>query len=214
VYNHQYVLTVFLKRRKAGRRIVMRKQVMTGILVLLALLVFPAMLIFANGDYTVSPENLSTPSVPTPETIATPNPHPISPPEPPDGSPVLDISYDNGKQGSRFVLRTTLFDDLTGVHVLIKVLINEQNVANISLDCDNPTIVLRTVQSAQDGKYQVSLVGLASGYTLATTQYTLDANAPLREDLPAKVVLVDVPAHIAPVQEQQRFSLYFPLVVR
>jgi predicted nucleic acid-binding protein len=26
--------------------------------------------------------------------------------------------------------------------------------------------------------------------------------------------ITDVPAHIAPVQEQQRFSLYFPLVVR
>jgi hypothetical protein len=142
---------------------------------------------------------------PTPETTPTltPTPDPAAPPE-------LEMNYNTGKPGSRFVLKGFNVGSVSSISVLI----NGQSVVNVNVSGGSFTIVLITAANAQPGIYQISVVassGLTADEVLASTRYTLDADALLREEQPADVTQVDVPETIVPMQEQ---PVYLPLIIR
>jgi hypothetical protein len=93
-------------------------------------------------------------------------------------------------------------------------MVNGEFVVNVSISDGSFTLVLMTAQDAQAGVYQADAVtteGLAADETLASIRYTLDADAPLREEQPAEATSVDVPASIAPMEVP---PVYLPLVRR
>jgi len=129
----------------------------------------------------------------------------------PGSLPRIELNHNTGKPGSIFVLNGTLFDGVTHVNILV----NGQSVAtNILVEGGSFTILLITSPDAPMGIYRVSVVassGLAADEVLASTHYTLEADAPLREEQPTGVTEVDVPADIGPTQLQ---FVYLPLVMR
>jgi hypothetical protein len=148
----------------------------------------------------------------TPTPVVTPTLTPTLTPTPdPGNSPDLDLNHNTGKPGSVFVLNGSLFGGVTSISVLV----NGQSVVNnVNVSDGSFTIVLITAANAQPGIYQISVVassGLAADEVLASTRYTLDADASLREEQPADVTQVNVPETIAPMQEQ---FIYLPLVMR
>jgi hypothetical protein len=139
---------------------------------------------------------------------ATTEPEPTPTPEP---QPALELNHDTGKPGSTFVLSGSNFENTTTVSIAI----NGENVQEISISGGGFTLVIITSESAEPGVYRVTVTAsgaaLAQDASTATTQYTLDDTAPLREEQPPDTTTVDVPTTIEPLDLQ---NLYLPLITR
>ncbi len=145
---------------------------------------------------TATPDADTTPTA-TPETGSTRN---------------VTINYGTGKPGSRFVIRGYNFVSISNVNVSV----NGSSVTSISISNNSFTISLVTSSSAQVGTYRVS-ISTSSGRLAAddddtlSTEYILDADAPLREEQPDDATVVEVPETIPPAAA---LAVFLPLVVR
>ena len=125
-------------------------------------------------------------------------------PNSPAPSPSLNINYNAGQSGSKFIISGQGFPAVRNASAAYSVLVNGASVGTVSSTSGSLQFTLVTDNNAQEGAYIVSVSGVGVS---AGSMYALSGSAPLRSETSGTEL--SVPASIAPGHQ-----IFLPLVLK